>query len=69
MFKKDYSEIEKKVINGFLNLLNEGFTAKDAIMTLDYWIFVKFNHEFHQLLEEEQTEIRQLIHAMKLVHV
>ena len=53
MFEKEYTVIEKKVIDGFLNLMNEGYTAKDAILTLDYWIFVKFNNEFHQLTEEE----------------
>ena len=69
MFEKEYTEIEKKVIGCFLNLMNEGYTAKDAILTLDYWIFVKFSNEFHQLTEEEQMETRKIILAMKLVHV
>lgn len=69
MFEKEYTVIEKKVIDGFLNLMNEGYTAKDAILTLDYWIFVKFSNEFHQLTEEEQSQVRYLLHSMKLVHV
>ena len=69
MFEKEYTEIEKKVIGCFLNLMNEGYTAKDAILTLDYWIFVKFSNEFHQLTEEEQMEVRRVILALKLVHV
>jgi hypothetical protein len=69
MFEKEYTVIEKKVVNGFLNLMNEGYPAKDAILTLDYWIFVKFSNEFHQLTEEEQSQVRYLLHSMKLVHV
>lgn len=69
MFEKEYTEIEKKVVNGFLNLMNEGYSAKDAILTLDYWIFVKFSNEFYQLTEEEQSQVRYLLHSMKLVHV
>ena len=69
MFEKEYTEIEKKVIDGFLNLMNEGYSAKDAILTLDYWIFVKFNNEFHQLTEKEQSQVRHLLHSMRLVHV
>ena len=69
MFEKEYTVIEKKVIDGFLNLMNEGYSAKDAILTLDYWIFIKFSNEFHQLTEEEQSQVRYLLHSMKLVHV
>ena len=69
MFEKEYTVIEKKVIEGFLNLMNEGYSAKDAILTLDYWIFIKFSNEFHQLTEEEQSQVRYLLHSMNLVHV
>ena len=69
MYAKEYTELEQKVINGFLNLMNQGYTARDAILTLDYWIFVKFNHDFHQLSEDDQTKVRHLLHSMKLVHV
>lgn len=69
MYKKQYSEPERKVVDGFLDLLNQGYSPKDAVLTLDYLIFIKHNHEFFQLSEEEQQEIRHMLHSMKLVHV
>ena len=63
-----YSEIEQKIVDAFMKLL-EHLSPKDAVLTLDYWIFVKYSHEFHNLTEEEQMEARKVILALKLVHV
>ena len=63
-----YSEIEQKIVDAFMKLL-EHLSPKDAVLTLDYWIFVKYSNEFHNLTEEEQMEARKVILALKLVHV
>lgn len=63
-----YSEIEQKIVDAFMKLL-EHLSPKDAVLTLDYWIFVKYSYEFHNLTEEEQMEARKVILALKLVHV
>ena len=63
-----YSEIEQKIVDAFMKLL-EHLSPKDAVLTLDYWIFVKYSHEFNNLTEEEQMEARKVILALKLVHV
>ena len=63
-----YSEIEQKIVDAFMKLL-EHLSPKDAVLTLDHWIFVKYSHEFHNLTEEEQMEVRKVILALKLVHV
>lgn len=63
-----YSEIEQKLVDGFLNLINY-MSPKDAVLTLEHKVFVEYSHEFYQLTEEEQMETRKIILAMKLVHV
>lgn len=63
-----YSEIEQKIVDAFMKLL-EHLSPKDAVLTLDHWIFVEYSHEFHNLTEEEQMEARKVILALKLVHV
>ena len=64
-----YNEIEQKIVSTFMNLVNDGFPAKDAVLTLDYWIFVKYAHEFDKLNEEEQMDVRRVLHSLKLVHI
>ena len=63
-----YSEIEDKIVNGFMNFLNY-MSPKDAVLALDHKVFVEHAHEFHQLSEDEQMEVRKIILALKLVHV
>ena len=64
-----YNDIEQEIVDTFIKLVNDGFTAKDAVLTLDYWIFIKFVELFEQLDEEQQMEVRKVIHSLKLVHV
>lgn len=64
-----YNNIEQTIVDTFIKLINDGFTAKDAVLTLDYWIFIKFVELFEQLDEEQQMEVRKVIHSLKLVHV
>lgn len=64
-----YNNIEQTIVDTFIRLVNDGFTAKDAVLTLDYWIFIKFVELFEQLNEEQQMEVRKVIHSLKLVHV
>ena len=63
-----YSEIEQKIVDGFMNLVNH-MSPKDAVLTLEYKMFVEYSHEFHTLTEKQQMEARKIILAMKLVHV
>lgn len=63
-----YSEIEQKIVDGFMNLVSY-MSPRDAVLTLDYKMFVEYSHEFHMLTEEEQMEARKIVLAMKLVHV
>ena len=63
-----YSEIEQKLVDGFLNLINY-MSPKDAVLTLEHKVFVEHSHEFYNLTEEEQMETRKIILAMKLVHI
>ena len=63
-----YSEIEEKIVNGFMDLL-QYMSPRDAWLTIDYKVFTEHAHEFHQLTEEEQMEVRRVILALKLVHV
>ena len=60
--------IEKKIIETFLKLLDD-LSAKDAIRTLDYWIFIKYSNEFDKLNEKEQNEVRSVMHSLKLIHI
>lgn len=62
-------KIEKAVISKFVELIEAGYTCKDAVATLDYYIFVKHNHEFMELSEKEQTRVRDILHSLKLIHV
>ena len=62
-------EIEKTVIAKFVELIEAGYTCKDAVATLDYYIFVKYNHEFMELSEKEQKRVRDILHSLKLIHV
>lgn len=61
--------IEKAVVSKFVELIEAGYTCKDAVATLDYYIFVKYNHEFYNLSEENQSRVREILHSLKLVHV
>ena len=62
-------EIEKTVIAKFVEMIEAGYSSKDAIATLDYYIFIKHNHEFMALTEEEQARVRSILHSLKLVHI
>jgi hypothetical protein len=63
-----YSEIEEKIVNGFMGLL-QYMSPRDAVLTIDYKVFTEHADEFYQLTEEEQMEVRRVILALKLVHV
>lgn len=63
-----YSEIEQKIVDGFMNLVSH-MSPRDAVLTLNWKMFVEHSHEFHALTEEQQWEARKIILAMKLVHV
>ena len=62
-------KIEKAVVSKFVELIEAGYASKDAVATLDYYIFVKYNHEFYNLSEEDQSRVRDILHSLKLVHV
>lgn len=62
-------KIEKAVISKFVELIEAGYASKDAVATLDYYIFVKYNHEFMELSEKNQTRVRDILHSLKLIHV
>jgi hypothetical protein len=62
-------KIEKAVVSKFVELIEAGYASKDAVATLDYYIFVKHNHEFYNLSEEDQAKVRDILHSLKLVHV
>ena len=47
-----YNNIEQTIVDTFIRLVNDGFTAKDAVLTLDYWIFIKF-----VVVKEDKDEI------------
>lgn len=64
-----YNDLEKETVDAFIRLVNSGLTAKDAVLTLDYWIFVKYVEQFEKLTEEEQMEVRKVLLSLKLVHV
>ena len=61
--------IEKAVVSKFVELIEAGYTPRDAVATLDYYIFVKYNHEFMKLSEKDQSRVREILHSLKLVHV
>jgi hypothetical protein len=51
----------------------QGVNNKKAFMTealeyLDYQIFVRDSNWFHSLSDEKQTEIRNVLHSIRLVH-
>ncbi len=64
-----YNDIERTIVDTFIRLVNDGFTAKDAVVTLDYWIFIKFVEQFEKLNEDQQMEVRKVMHSLKLIHV
>ena len=67
----DYSklDISKEIVEVFGFLMAEkGLSPKDALEHLDYDIFIRHNNWFHSLSEEQQTEIRMVLHAIRLVH-
>ena len=66
---KKYTEIEQRIADTFVKYVQNGLSPRDAVLTLDYVIFVQHNHEFHNLTEEQQSEIREILNSMKLVHV
>jgi hypothetical protein len=47
---------------------HKGLSPKDALEYLDYDIFIRHNDWFHSLSEEQQTEVRMVLHAIRLVH-
>ena len=62
-------KIEKAVVSKFVELIEIGYTPRDAVATLDYYIFIKYNHEFMKLSEQDQSRVRDILHSLKLVHV
>lgn len=67
----DYSKLDmsKEITEVFEFLMAEkGLSPKDALEYLDYDIFIRHNDWFHSLSEEQQTEIRMVLHAIRLVH-
>jgi hypothetical protein len=67
----DYAnlDISKEIteVFGFL-MEHKGLSPKDALEYLDYDIFIRHNDWFHSLSEEQQTEVRMVLHAIRLVH-
>ena len=66
---KKYSEIEKRITDTFVKYVENGLSPKDAVLTLDYVIFVQHNNEFFELTDEQQKEVREILNSMRLVHV
>lgn len=64
-----YNDLEKATVDAFIRLVNSGLSSKDAVLTLDYWIFVKYVEQFEKLTEDEQMAIREVLLSLKLVHV
>lgn len=67
----DYNKLDmsKEIAEVFEFLMTEkGLSPKDALEYLDYDIFIRHNDWFHSLSEEQQTEIRMVLHAIRLVH-
>ena len=62
-------EVQLKILRAFESLLENGLTAQQALEHLDYHVFVKHSNEFHALSEQEQTEIRHVLHSIRLVHM
>lgn len=62
-------DISKEIteVFGFL-MEHKGLSPKDALEYLDYDIFIRHNDWFHSLSEEQQTEVRMVLHAIRLVH-
>ena len=54
-----YNDLEKATIDAFIRLINSGLTAKDAVLTLDYWIFVKYVEQFEKLTEDAGFELTE----------
>ena len=63
-----YNDLEQAVVDAFMELLDH-LSPKDAVLTLEYWIFVKYVEQFEQLNEEQQMEVRKILLSLKLVHV
>ena len=62
-------DMDKEVVGVFEWLLTEqGMSPREALDFLDYDIFVKNSNAFHSLSEAKQTAIRNVIHAINLVH-
>mgnify|MGYP003291099918 CR=1 FL=1 len=62
-------EMDKEIVEIFGWLMAEkGLSPRDALEYLDYDIFIRHSDWFHSLPEEKQTEIRMVLHAIKLVH-
>ena len=62
-------DMSKEIVEVFSFLMIEkGMSPKDALEYLDYDIFIRHNDWFHSLSEEQQTEIRMVLHAIRLVH-
>ena len=64
-----YKEMGRELIKVFGALLEQGMSAQDALEYLDYDIFVRNNAWFESLSQQEQDDIRHVIHAIKLVHI
>lgn len=64
-----YKEMGRELIKVFGVLLEQGMSAQDALEYLDYDIFVRNNAWFESLSQQEQDDIRHVIHAIKLVHI
>ena len=67
-YMKEAEGVEKVVVDNFVRLINSGLSPSDAYKTLDYLVFIKHNHEFFALSEEEQNRVRSILLSLSLVH-
>jgi hypothetical protein len=61
-------DMSKFITEWFTNLIKEGLQPGEALEYLDYQIFVRDSNWFHSLSDEKQTEIRNVLHSIRLVH-
>jgi hypothetical protein len=67
-YMKELEGVEKVVVDNFVRLINNGLSPSDAYKTLDYLVFIKHNHEFFALSEEDQDKVRSILLSLSLVH-
>lgn len=67
----DYSKLDmsKEIKKAFCSLMaDQGLSPVEALDFLDYEIFIRHSDWFYSLSEEQQIEVRMVLHSIKLVH-